>query len=64
MELPIALQTALNDSEEKFQQLLRSMNLTRDDLTQLADKIREKQTVRTPAAEKPITPTKRRITYV
>ena len=43
MELPIAIQTALDESERQFEQLLSSLGLTRDELTKVAGKIRKSQ---------------------
>lgn len=43
MRLPIAIQTALDESDRLFQQILSSLNLTREQLIQVTDKIKAKK---------------------
>ena len=40
MRLPIAIQTAFDESERQFGKALSRLGLTREQLTQVADKIR------------------------
>lgn len=42
MRLPVAIQTAFEDSERQFQSVLARLGLSREKLTQAADKIRTK----------------------
>ena len=39
MRLPIAIQTAFEESERQFQSVLARLGLSREQLTQVADKI-------------------------
>ncbi len=40
MRLPVAIQTAFEDSERQFQSVLTRLGLSREKLTQVADKLR------------------------
>lgn len=44
MRLPVAIQTAFEESERQFQAVLSRLGLTREQLIQVADKIKTKKT--------------------
>lgn len=61
MELPIAIQTALDESERQFERLLSSLGLTREELAKVAEKIRSTQPTRPqrPVPGRPAAPGRR-----
>lgn len=62
MRLPIAIQTALDESERQFQTVLSRLGITREQLSRVADKVR-KNTKPTPPA-RPAATMKRRVIHV
>jgi len=62
MRLPVAIQTALDESERQFQQTLSRLGLTRDQLSRVADKA--KTNVKTPSPARPAATIKRRVIHV
>lgn len=62
MRLPVAIQTAFEDSERQFQSVLTRLGLSHGQLTQVADKIRTK--TRTPPPARPVASNKRRVIHV
>jgi hypothetical protein len=62
MRLPIAIQTALDESERQFQTILSRLGLTREQLSRVADKVRTNTKTRPPA--RPAATTKRRVIHV
>ena len=62
MRLPVAIQTAFEQSERQFQEVLSRLGLTRDQLTQVADKVRTNPNNPPPA--RPVASSKRRVIHV
>jgi hypothetical protein len=62
MRLPVAIQTALDESERQFQSVLSRLGLTREQLSRVADKVRT--TSKTPPPARPAATTKRRVIHV
>jgi len=62
MRLPVAIQTALDESERQFQQTLSRLGLTRDQLSRVADKA--KTNVKTPPPARPAATIRRRVIHV
>ena len=60
MKLPVAIQTALERSERKFQTILARLGLTREQLARVAEKIQTK----TPPRSNPAASIKRRVIHV
>ncbi len=61
MKLPIALKTALDESERRFAKTLAQLGLTREQLDNVADRIREKQSTTKPHRSANASPAGRRI---
>lgn len=62
MRLPIAMQTALDESERRFQQTLSRLGLTRKQLSRVA--ARARTNVKTPPPARPAATLKRRVIHV
>lgn len=62
MRLPVAIQTAFEDSERQFQSVLTRLGLSREQLTQVADKLRTK--TKTPPPARPAASQGRRVIHV
>ena len=62
MRLPVAIQTALDESERQFQTVLSRLGLTRKQLDRVAEKVRTK--VKTPPPARPAATMKRRVIHV
>jgi hypothetical protein len=62
MRLPVAIQTAFEESERQFQQVLARLGLTREKLTQVADKLQTK--TKTPPPARPVASKGRRVIHV
>ena len=62
MRLPVAIQTAFEESERQFQSVLARLGLSRDQLTQAADKIQTKTKIPSPA--RPAASAGRRVIHV
>jgi len=62
MRLPIAIQTALDESERQFQTVLSRLGLTREQLSRVADKVRTNSKTKPPA--RPAASMKRREIHV
>ena len=60
--MPVAIQTALDESERQFQQTLSRLGLTRDQLSRVAAKARTN--VKTPLPARPAATLKRRVIHV
>ncbi len=61
MKLPIALKTALDESERHFSETLARLGLTREKLNDVAGRIREKQSATKPGRVASASPAGRRI---
>lgn len=62
MRLPVAIQTALDESERQFQAVLSRLGLTREQLSRVADKVRTDK--KTPPPGRPAATIKRRVIHV
>lgn len=62
MRLPVAIQTAFEESERQFQSVLARLGLSREKLTQVADKIRTNP--KNPPPARPVASIKRRVIHV
>ena len=62
MRLPVAIQTAFEESERQFQSVLTRLGLSRDKLTQVADKI--KTNPKNPPPARPAASQGRRVIHV
>lgn len=62
MRLPVAIQTALNESERQFQQAMSRLGLTREQLSRVVDKIGTNP--KNPPPVRPAASTKRRVIHV
>jgi hypothetical protein len=62
MRLPIAIQTALDESERQFQPVLSRLGLTREQLSRVAEKVRTNS--KPPPPARPAASIKRRVIHV
>lgn len=62
MRLPVAVQTAFDESERQFEKVLYRLGLTRDQLGRVAGKIRTR--TKTPPPARPAASINRRVIHV